>query len=143
MFWTDIEQAERVFDPFLELERMSKSLSRLMAPKGTEFPAVNVWEGTDAASVTAELPGIDPKDVEISVKGRSLTLRGSRKADDLAEGEYYQRKERWSGDFERVISLPFDVEAEKVSARYSRGVLTVVAPRAESERPRKIAIITE
>ena len=143
MFWTEIDEVERMFEPLRELERMSRVLPWRMAPRGYAFPAVNVWAGAEEAVVTTELPGINPADVEITVKGHSLTLKGGRKAEELKEGEFFQRKERWSGDFEKTVELPFEVEPDKVTARYSKGVLTVRAPRAESEKPRKIAIASE
>lgn len=143
MFWTEIEEVERMFEPLRELERMSRALPWRAAGRRCSFPAVNVWRGAEEAVVTAELPGINPAEVEITAKGNSLTLKGSRKAGELKEGEFFQRKERWTGDFERTIELPFEVDAEKVTAKYSRGVLTIKAPRAESEKPRKIAIASE
>lgn len=143
MFWTGIEEVERMFEPLRELERMSWTLPRLAATRSYDLPAVNVWEGAEEAVVTTELPGINPADVEITVKGRSLILKGSRKAEELKEGEYFHRRERWSGDFDKTIELPFEVEADKVSAKYAKGVLTVRVPRAESEKPRKIAISSE
>ncbi len=143
MFWTGIEEVERMFEPLRELERMSRSLARLSAPRGVEFPPVNISENTEGAVITAELPGIEPSDVEISIKGNSLTLKGNRKANELKEGEFYQRQERCAGEFDRTLELPFEINAEKVAARYARGVLTLFAPRAESEKPKKITISSE
>ncbi|MDA8077583.1 MAG: Hsp20/alpha crystallin family protein [Nitrospiraceae bacterium] len=143
MFWTDIEEVGRMFEPLRELERMSRSLAMLSTPMGVEFPPVNISENAEGAVITAELPGVWPSDVEISVKGNTLTLKGSRKADELKDGEFYQRRERWNGEFNKTLELPFEINADKVAARYSRGVLTVAAPRAESEKPRKITISSE
>lgn len=143
MFWTEIDEVERMFEPLRELERISRVMPWRAAQRGYTFPAVNVREDAEGAVVTTELPGIDPADVEITVKGHSLTLKGGRKAEELKEGEYFHRKERWSGDFEKTVELPFEVEPDKVTAKYSRGVLSVRAPRAESEKPRKIEISSE
>jgi len=93
--------------------------------------------------VTAELPGIDPKAVDISLTGKSVTLRASRQPDDAKDGESYHRRERWYGQFSRTIDLPYVIDAAKVDARFSRGVLHLTLPRAEEEKPKKIAIKTE
>jgi HSP20 family protein len=105
-----------------------------------DFPAVNVWRGQDGAVVTAELPGIDPARLDISVAGDSLTLTGIRELEPLKEGENYHRQERTYGRFTRTLQLPFQVNAAKVEAKYEKGVLQITLPRVEEEKPKKIAI---
>jgi len=139
MLWSDLE----FFDPWREIERMEKVLSRLTARSRVEFPAVNLWLNGDEAVVTTELPGIEPGNIDISVIGKSLTLRGSRQTEEAKEGESYHRRERWYGKFSKKIELPFNVDADKVTAKYSKGVLTLHLPRAEAEKPRKISIAAE
>jgi HSP20 family protein len=108
-----------------------------------EFPATNVWVSENSAVVTTEVPGIDPIALEISVVKDSLTLRGSRKAEELKEGEAYHRQERWNGQFTRTLELPFPVDADKVEARFAKGVLYISLPRAEADKPRKITVKPE
>jgi HSP20 family protein len=139
MLWSD-----RVFDTLRELEGMRRTLRRFDVPSTVEFPATNAWvSDDDAAVVTTEIPGIDPDALEISVVKDSLTLRGSRQAEDLKEGEAYHRQERWNGQFTKTLQLPFAVESGKVEARFSKGVLVIILPRAEAEKPRKISVKSE
>jgi len=143
MLWPATERFERVFDTLRELEGMRRSLRRFDMPSTVEFPATNVWVSEDKAVVTTEIPGIDPDTLEISVMGDSLTLRGSRQAEELKEEESYHRRERWSGQFTKTLQLPFAVEPGKVEARFSKGVLYIALPRAEAEKPRKISVKSE
>jgi HSP20 family protein len=139
MFWSD-----RVFNnAFRELEGMSQVLRRLDTSSSVEFPATNVWVSDENAVVTTEIAGINPDDIEITTIKNSLTLRGSRKMEELGEGETYHRRERWTGQFSKTLQLPFTVEASKVEARFVKGILYIKLPRAEAEKPRKISIKSE
>ena len=138
MLWSD-----RVFDTLRELESMSRDMRRLDIPSTIEFPATNVWVSYDNAVVTTEIPGIDPNALEISVVKDTLTLRGSRQAEELKEGESYHRRERWTGQFAKTLELPFAVESGKVEARFAKGILSISLPRAEVDKPRKITIKSE
>ncbi len=104
------------------------------------YPAMNVWMNEEGAIITAELPGIAPEDLDISVVGDTLTVSGERKPEELKEGETYHRRERGYGKFSRAFQLPFEVEADKVSATFKNGVLHITLPRAEADKPRKIAV---
>ncbi|HEX8948655.1 MAG TPA: Hsp20/alpha crystallin family protein [Dissulfurispiraceae bacterium] len=132
----------RYLDPWNELERLKGSngnSSGYSSISGTEFPAINAWKGEDHAVITTEVPGVDPQDIEISVAGSSLTLRGIKKSEQTEEGAYH-RRERWHGSFTKVLELPFDIEQDKVEARFVKGVLYVALPRAEADKPKKISI---
>ncbi len=136
----------RGWDPFQEMDRFRREMNRLFenwepaARTAHGYPAANVWIGENEVVVTAELPGIDPADVSISVHGETLTIKGNRKADELKEGETYHRRERGQGSFTRTLELPFRVESDKVDATFKDGVLKVTLPRAEADRPRRIAV---
>lgn len=140
MLWSDFERFGRFFDPWRDFERVSNAMSRLSAPVAVEFPAVNVWLAADNAVVTTELPGIDPQSLDITVVDKTLTLRGSRNPENLNEGEAYHRRERWNGQFTKTVEMPFQVEATKVEARFTKGILSILLPRAEAEKPKKITI---
>lgn len=141
MLWSDLERLGRFWDPWNEFERMQRSLSRWVAPPSSaEFPPVNVWVSGDEAVVTTEIPGVDPKAIDISVVGKTLTIRGSRSPEDLREGDAYHRRERWSGQFTKTVELPFAIETNKVDAKFSKGILQITAPRAEAEKPKRIAV---
>ena len=100
---------------------------------------MNIWVKEDDAILTAELPGVDPDEVEITVKNDTVTIRGERPA-EWGEGETYLRRERRDGAFERSFSLPFKVDPDTVSAQHRNGVLQIMLPRAEVDRPKRIAI---
>lgn len=91
-------------------------------------------------AITAKLPGIDPADIDISVKDNVLTLSGERKAPQLPEGARWHRNERSFGRFTRAIRLPFAASDDKVEARMVHGVLRIVVGRPEEDKPKKIEI---
>jgi len=93
--------------------------------------------------VTAELPGIDPAKMDISIIGDSLALGGVHESEKADQEKSYHRQERNFGSFRRSIKLPFQVEADKVVASYEKGVLQLKLPRAEAEKPKKIVIKSE
>ncbi len=103
------------------------------------FPAVNVWQGTDSTAVTAELPGIEPADIDIQVKEDLLTIAGERKAPQEDE-QTWHRRERGYGRFSRVVRLPYRVDPDKVEARFDNGVLQIELHRPEEDKPRRIDI---
>jgi len=125
--------------------------------RGDVFPAVNVGETDDCIVVEAELPGLDAGDVDISVHGEELVLKGSRGsrqgpkpgaaspgpvADEAATMTWH-RRERGTGGFERRLTLPVAVAADRVEARLVDGVLTVTCPKAPDMQPRKVAVRSE
>ncbi|WP_449375543.1 Hsp20/alpha crystallin family protein [Bosea thiooxidans] len=130
------------FDPFLEMRRMQQEINQRLAGLRTdaaqEFPPVNLWLGENSVAVTAELPGIAPDDVDLTVRENTLTLKGERKSQD--ERSVWHRRERPSGQFSRTIQLPFRVDPEQVEARFANGLLEVEMHRPEADRPRKIQI---
>lgn len=107
-------------------------------PPGT-FPAINVAGTDDSVAVYLFAPGIDPKQLDISIQQNLLTVSGEREVPVTAEGTYY-RQERFAGAFRRVISLPDDVDPEKVSATYRDGIVQITVRRRESAKPRQIEI---
>ena len=88
----------------------------------------------------AELPGIDPKDVDVQVENNVLTLRGERKLDSEVKRESYHRVERSYGAFSRSFTLPTVVDTEKIKAEYKDGVLRLVLPKKEEAKPKQISI---
>jgi HSP20 family protein len=105
-----------------------------------EFPPVNIWEDAETVHVSAELPGLDLKDLEIYVTGgNQLTIKGERKR-TMPEKAVFHRQERNFGAFTRVLTLPFAVNSENVEARLEHGVLLVKLAKHESVKPRKIFV---
>ncbi|MFP5259513.1 MAG: Hsp20/alpha crystallin family protein [Acidobacteriota bacterium] len=104
------------------------------------FPAVDVSEADGLVTVKAELPGLDPKDVTISVENDRLLLRGEKKFEDEEKKDNYHRIERAYGSFSRTIPLPGKVKEAEAKARFDKGVLTVTLPRDAAEATRTIPI---
>lgn len=136
-----------LFSSLRDMQRLQDSLNRFLstsAPNNpSEFPLVNVWTSESGAIVRAEVPGIAPEDVDISLVHDTLTIRGSRKPEELKEGETRHRYERGYGQFTRSLQLPFGVEADQVEAKFANGVLQITLPRAEAEKPRRISVVSE
>jgi len=103
------------------------------------FPALNVWERENELFVEAEVPGLKNEDLDISVMGNQLVIKG-RRADFDDESATYHRRERGVGDFSRTIELPVAVTPDGVQARLSDGVLLITLPKAEAAKPRKIQV---
>jgi len=136
------------FYPWREVERLRREMSRLAADlpgrygfnMAAGYPAMNVWTNENGAVISAELPGVKPEDIDISVVNDTLTLKGQRNRDECGEDTRFHRRERACGSFTRSFQLPFQVEAGNVEAKFDKGVLEITLPRAEADKPRKIAI---
>jgi len=103
------------------------------------YPALNVWEDGDTVYVEAEVPGLKSEDIDIAVVGNEVTIRGQR-GEAAPEGAVYHRQERGVGQFNRVLRLPFEIDADHVEASLKDGVLLVKLPKAESAKPKKIKV---
>ncbi|MBC9877564.1 Hsp20/alpha crystallin family protein [Bradyrhizobium sp. INPA01-394B] len=136
--------AGRTFDPFRQMRLMQQDVKRVMnnlrAPTTSEFPPINIWTGPDGAVITAEIPGVAADDLDIAVHQNTVTLRGKRDIDPVAEGAVVHRQERVAGSFARSLVLPFRVDGEKAAAAFRNGLLRLELPRPDADRPRKIAI---
>lgn len=132
------------WSPLRDFARMQNEMDRLLQNVNDSyapgFPAVNVFTSEDSAIVSAELPGVPADKVDISVLDDVLTIKGARAADERPEGTVTHRQERGAGEFARSVRLPFRVEAGSVDAKFENGVLEVTLPRAEADRPRRIAV---
>jgi HSP20 family protein len=135
--------------PYREMERLQRQMSRLFEEtygpglalwRPGVYPLMNVSEDKDFLYVRAELPGIDPKDLEITIHEGNLVLRGERKIPGEAKEANYHRRERESGTFRRVIVLPMPVDPKKVDAFYKDGVLTVKMAKPAETKPRQIKV---
>lgn len=103
-------------------------------------PVVDVYEDENNFVIKAELPGIDKKDISIDLKDRILKLKGERSADNEVKEDNYYHRERVSGKFERVFTLPGEIAPEKIKADYKDGVLKIEVPKPEKQKPKKITI---
>jgi HSP20 family protein len=137
-----------LFGSLRDMHRLQNSLNRLLSTSvpieaPAEFPLINIWTSENGAIVRAEIPGMAPNDVDISLVNDTLTIRGFRNPEELQEGESRHRQERGFGQFSRSLQLPFGVEADHVQAKFSNGVLQITLPRSEAERPRRISVVSE
>jgi len=137
----------RVPNAWREMDRLQREMNRLFdnyypvrMHTAPSFPATNLWSNDEGLILTAEVPGIRPEDIDVSVVGETLSLTGARKPEELKEGTRYHRQERGYGKFSRTIQLPFPVDVNKVEATFKNGLLHISLPRAEADKPRKIAV---
>lgn len=144
------------WDPFREMATLQERMSRLFEEAssrrrnagedfitGSWIPSVDVRETKDALEISVEVPGLEPKDVDISVEAGVLTLKGCRNFEKASEGETYHRVERSYGAFERSFTLPTNVDPERINAVYRHGVLLLTLPKREEAKPRAISIKVE
>lgn len=137
------QQIRREMDRLMSsvLDYLPDGLAPLVPAGVRSQPALNVWEEGDALKVEAELPGVRPDDLDISVVGGELTLKVNRP--DVQQSDVkYHRRERSVGTFTRVLRLPVEIDADHVQAELRNGVLTITLPKSEAARPRKIAVST-
>ena len=140
------------YDPFRELRSLHDEMSRLFtggtpAGSGREEmmggawnPSVDVFEDKDAVKIIAELPGVKPADVKLSIENNVLTLRGEKKQVAEETTERVHRYERSYGMFERSFALPNTVDVERVEAKFDNGLLTIHLAKVERARPREIEV---
>ena len=103
-------------------------------------PSVDISENEKAFTLLADIPGVDPKDIEISMEKGVLTIKGERSSENVEEGENYRRVERQSGQFYRRFNLPDSADADKIEARSEHGVLRITIPKQEIAISRRIEV---
>ena len=123
-----------VFD---EMRRWPTGIGR---DEASAFPAVDIAETGDLLTITAELPGVAAKDVDISLEKGVLTIRGEKRFEHEEKKDDYRRIERSYGSFSRSFALPHEVDADKAKAEFKDGVLTLTLPKAEVSKARRIEI---
>ena len=131
----ELEEWERLFDDFF-----GRSPLRLPVEERGWMPAVDVFEKEDKFVVKAELPGMKEDDINVSVVGDTLSIKGEKKTETEIKDEDYYRCERSYGSFYRSIPLPSNVDANKIEASFEDGVLEVVLPKSAKVKPKKIAV---
>jgi HSP20 family protein len=142
------------FEPWRRLEQLRREMDQLFNPPVTQsdndsaiatcawVPAVDIKEDPQQFLIEADIPGVDPKDIEISMENGVLTIKGERNSEKREEGKDYKRVERTYGSFYRRFSLPDTADPEKVSASGKNGVLQISIPKRELAQPRKITVQT-
>jgi len=136
-FWSLQREVERLFDDF------TRGLPSMAATGGQELmPAMDVTETDTDIELTAELPGLEEKDVQINLADNVLTIRGEKKSERDEKTKDYRLVERSYGSFYRTLELPSGVDPEKIKASIAKGVLKVVVPKPAPAQVKKIAVKT-
>ncbi|HXG36331.1 MAG TPA: Hsp20/alpha crystallin family protein [Dehalococcoidia bacterium] len=138
------------WEPFEELRSMRRAMDRIFNQvvgderswtwEGTASFPVDVYETSDEVVVKASLPGFRPEDVDISVRGDVLTIKGETRREQKTEQENYYRREIYYGTVSRSLALPVAVQHDKAEADFERGLLTIKLPKAEEVKPKSIKI---
>jgi len=141
------------WDPFRDLMEIQNELNRLFgrtyagtevsagAGTGTAWvPPLDIFETNDKYVVSMDLPGIDPGSVDISVEDSTLTVKGEREFSKDVSEESFHRVERRYGSFSRALTLPPTADADRIEARFDKGVLTIEVAKAEAAKPKKISV---
>jgi len=141
------------WDPFRDMvslrEKMNRMFEDVFAGRsedkelqaGTWAPSVDIFETENELVLSAEIPGIEEKDVEIKVEDNTLTIRGERKFEKETKEENYHRIERSYGSFYRAFTLPSSVDPERIQAEQDNGVLKISMPKRQELKPRKVKIL--
>ena len=141
-----------VWSPFRHLSTLRHEIDRLfdsplnaLTSDSQQFlngwlPSIDLYEEKDALVLKAELPGMKKEDIDISLQGDVLTLSGERKEEETFDKAETYRSERFLGKFQRSLTLPVTVSADKVQASYKDGILTVTLPKAEEAKPKQIEV---
>lgn len=134
-------EMDRLFEEILTESWRGSPLSR-SAQQELLLPEIDETESDKAFHVSVELPGMDKKDVDITLTGRRLTIRGEKKREKKEKGEDYYRQERGYGAFRRIIDLPSEVDESKIEASFKKGVLNIELPktREAQEKIKHIAV---
>jgi HSP20 family protein len=151
MRWRPFSQGLEPWSSGRELGDMQSEMNRLFdsffgrsAGGGTSerawAPVADMYETKDELVIKLDLPGMNEKDVQVSITGDLLYVKGQRLESEEVKQEQYFRTERWTGRFERIFQLPIPVQADKVRAAYREGVLTVTLPKVEAVKPKEIKI---
>jgi HSP20 family protein len=132
-------------DVWREVERLQREMNMLLggfdrSGVASTYPLVNMYDGKEAITVTAELPGMTKEKVSITYSDGVLTIAGDLESIAHVKGMTVIRQERAAGKFEKAVRLPSKIDQNRISASFSNGILTVTMPKSEEAKPRTIAI---
>lgn len=131
-------------DPIRQMQRTQADLNRLFSGlrfyAAAEFPPLNLWTSPEGAILAAEVPGVAPEDLDVTIRRDTVILRGNRPSLPTDDGPVLHRRERTLGPFARTVVLPFRVDADNASASFERGVVTLTLPRPQDDKPRQIKV---
>jgi len=137
------------YEPWSIIDQLRKEMDRAYERSGGEAgsvvtsdwtPAVDIKESDNAFTIIADIPGVDPKDIDVHMENGMLSIRGQRESEKKEEKEGYKRVERSYGSFYRRFTMPDSANPEKISAKSRNGVLEITIPKNEKVQPRKISV---
>jgi HSP20 family protein len=137
------------WEPFRDMLSLRSDMDRLFSSlfgglaeerEGFWAPIVDIEEDNESIIVRAEIPGLKREDIKVSVQGNRLTITGERKQESETKNKTFHRVERSYGKFSRMITLPTDVDADKVKANYKDGILNITLPKPEAIKPKHIDV---
>jgi HSP20 family protein len=134
------------YDPLASLRAVESAFTRLLTEPQTNrpwAPSVDIYETENELVLKADLPDVDPKEIDVRVENQTLTIAGERKFETSASDKGYHRIERSYGNFVRSFAVPNSFDTDKINAAYKNGVLTVTLPKKETAKPRQIKIEAE
>jgi HSP20 family protein len=114
-----------------------------LAPRATGTLAVDMYQTDEAVVVRSAIPGVDPADIDISIHGDMLTIKGETKVEEEIKEENYLYRERYYGAFSRSLTIPVSIEADNADAEFKDGILTLTLPKAEELKPKAIKVKTK
>jgi len=141
-----------LWSPFTELNRLREEINRIFEEPSQGFmersagffegwsPSLDVFEEKDNVVVKAELPGMKKEEIEVSLVGDTLTISGERREEEENKDAESYRSERFFGRFQRSVTLPHQVDANKIQANYKDGILTVTLPKSEEAKRKQIEV---
>jgi HSP20 family protein len=136
-------EVNRLFDDFFSDFPLAPRWGEREVAAGGFTPRVDVSETDTDVKVSAELPGMEERDISVEMDDAAVTIRGERKGDQEERGENWYRREQSYGTFQRIVPLPADVDGAKARAKFSKGVLTITVPKREEEQAKRKAIKIE
>lgn len=140
--WNMLQQIQREMNSLFENRLPATEESGNVATSDW-MPAVDIKEEPDRFVVRADIPGVDPKDIDVSMENGILSIKGERKSEHTEEKEGYKRVERAYGSFHRRFTLPESADPERIQAKSRHGTVDVIIPKREAVQPRRIAVEEE
>lgn len=135
--WADFKTLQEEINALFDVDQFSSSAGLF---DHNVSPAIDVVEGEHEFSVSCELPGLDRKDIDVSIASNVLTIKGEKKEDKEEKENRYYKKETWSGSFQRTVPLPSSVDMNKIDAQLEDGILTITLQKKEEARPKQISV---
>lgn len=143
-------KSRNLYDPWADMRSLQNEINdlfrndRLPGTTGlfdrSVTPAIDFIEGENEFNVTCELPGLEEKDIDVSIASNVLTLKGTKSSENEQKKGRYYKKETWSGSFQRTVALPHTVDSENISAQLTNGILRIVLPKKEELKPKQITV---